>query len=758
MADCHSQIIPSGRLAAFTMVCAVILVVPVVSAQQNGIDTGIAPESVLPIEPDTLEGRMEAALLMVKLARPELAKRYLGEMLSMDPTTQQLIGLRNQFGTAPFLSFTNVEGLNPEASQLLQKLQAAIQAERNDPAYVSQLLPKLAGTARERSQALTELRSLGPYAVPPMLQAIENGSIGRDVLIFNLARLGDEAVPPLVGALQSPSTKVRNAATEVLGVISGQPETLWLWHAAFAESQPSGVQESARKAIARIMYDDPRLVNRVTSYGAGRKLLQAALKFLSGNHEWAIRYEDMSEIPVWTWDASQGTVVEAKTSRRLAAIHFAERLAREAAELSPANEDAPVAALAAMMIRDIEQAGWDQPVPTGPGTAHDLAVSAGPTVCEQVLLLAIDHNLPGAALSAATAMGLNGSRTQLGNSLSTPAIIEALDFPHPRVQFAAAVSILQWEPQRSFSGSHRVIEILTRAINSGSKPDSVVVDPNVQRGTATANLFEDLGYDSSLATTGQDGFLMAASSGAVELAVLHPNTRRWELLQTIENLKADSRTRNLPVVIYGPSSLKEKYQLVEQRYQNVVYVNEGLSSLDISRQLRPALQQISPPALTQEQRDIQTKSAAYWLQWIATHACGEAFDLLPHEEAIVKATANNLVADDAIVALGAIGTPSAQRRFQEFVTSPSLDLELRRRSALQLSFHMQRFGVLLSPAEIDAVVQLYRANDTPELATALASVVGSLKPNATSSGKLILSAPRNNRPVMKSAPAPGPAL
>ena len=30
----------------------------VVSAQQNGIDTGIAPESVLPIEPDTLEGRM----------------------------------------------------------------------------------------------------------------------------------------------------------------------------------------------------------------------------------------------------------------------------------------------------------------------------------------------------------------------------------------------------------------------------------------------------------------------------------------------------------------------------------------------------------------------------------------------------------------------------------------------------------------------------------------------------------------------------
>ena len=118
---------------------------------------------------------------------------------------------------------------------------------------------------------MTELRSLGPYAVPPMLQAIENGTIGRDVLIFNLARLGDEAVPPLVGALQSPSTKVRNAATEVLGVISGQsPTRSGYGTLPFADSQPSGVQESARKAIARIIYDDARLVNRVTSYGAGR--------------------------------------------------------------------------------------------------------------------------------------------------------------------------------------------------------------------------------------------------------------------------------------------------------------------------------------------------------------------------------------------------------------------------------------------------------------------------------------------------------
>ncbi|MBT5018564.1 MAG: HEAT repeat domain-containing protein, partial [Planctomicrobium sp.] len=513
MANLQSQESQGFGIKKLIVLCLVLQITAPAFAQQNGVDTGVAPESVLPVEPDSLEGRLEAALLMVKLARPELGKKYIAEMLAMEPSGKDLIALRNKYGTSTFLSFTNVEGLNPEASELLSRLQTAVETETNDPAYAASLLPKLAGTAREREQALTDLRSLGPYAVPTILIAIENNTISRDLLVFNLARLGDEAVPPLIGALTAPSLKIRSAATEVLGVLGGKEDVIWLWHPAFAESQPTGVQASARNAIARISYDDSKFANRVTAYGSAARLLKESNQYLAGQHQWEMRYEDVTEIPVWTWDSQLGTVIETKTSQRNAAIHFAERLAREAAELSPANEDAPIALLAARMVRDIENAGWDQPVPTGSGTAHDIAVSTGPEVCNQVLTLAIDQNIPGAALSAVSALGLNGSRSQLTNTSSTPAIVEALNFPHPRVQFAAAISILQWEPKTSFSGSSRVIEILTRAVLAGSKPDSVVIDPNVERGTATANIFNDLGYDSSIAKTGRDGFQMAAKSG-----------------------------------------------------------------------------------------------------------------------------------------------------------------------------------------------------------------------------------------------------
>ncbi|WP_417850116.1 HEAT repeat domain-containing protein [Thalassoglobus sp.] len=747
--SCYSRATGLQRLTF----CLVMLVALPALAQPGGVDTGTEPERVLSAEPETQEGRFQAALLMVKLARPELAKQYLADLIKNEPTDQELMRLRDKFGTSTFLSLTNVDGLDPEASELLKMLTTAVANKTNDPAYASSLLPKLMGSARERDEALTELRALGPYAVPPMLQAIESGSISRDVLILNLTRLGDEAVPPIIGALTSPSEKIRTAAAEVLGWSGGEEDVIWLWQVAFGENQPSGVRETALMAIARIRYDDPRQAIRVNSYGVAAQLIESAIRYLAQRHEWGVRYEDLELIPVWTWDNDQATVVETKSTRNHASIHFAERLAREAAEISPTNEDAPIVLLAAKMVRDIEAAGWDRPVPAGPGTALDLAVTAGPEACRQVLALSLDNQIPAASLSAVTALGMNGSRTQLSRSAGKPEIIEALDSPNPRVQFAAAVTILQWEPTRSFPGDRRVVEILVRAINSNSKPDSVVIDPNIQRGTMTASLFSELGFDSSLAATGMDGFKIASQRGDVELAVLHPNTIRWGLTQTIENLRADSRTRHLPLVIYGPAGLRGEFSSIQNRFQNVVYVNEAVNSLEINRELRPVLQQLSPPPLTREQRANQVNEAAYWLRWIATSASPGVFELAAHQDDLIKATNNPAVADDAIIALGAIAAPDVQRRLLEIAESVAADTAVRQRALLQLAFNIQRFGVLLTPAELKRVSALRENSAEPELQSAVASVLGSLKPKTQAVRKLILDTPDSPKPISAEKPA-----
>src|SRR5690606_11009744 len=108
------------------------------------------------------------------------------------------------------------------------------------------------------------LRALGAYAVPPMLAALEKNSVNRDVLVYNLARLGDAAVPPIIGAIESPSNRVKSAAAEVMGWLGSEADSIWLWELAFDESQPEGVQISARKSLAKIIFDDAQLAHRIT--------------------------------------------------------------------------------------------------------------------------------------------------------------------------------------------------------------------------------------------------------------------------------------------------------------------------------------------------------------------------------------------------------------------------------------------------------------------------------------------------------------
>ena len=701
-------------------------------------------ERILAAEPDSISEMFDGALLTSRLARIDLAKIYLQQLLAADPSEEDLLALRDEHGMSSFLSMARIEELKPESEQLLDRVIAAVQTKINDPEYATNLLSKLDGTARESEEALTQLRHLGAYAVPPILTAIQDQTVDRDKLFVSLARLGDSAVAPLVGALASPSDEIRAISAKTLGVLAGKDEVVWLWAPAFDKSNPPGVQVAAKRAIAMILYDDQTKTSRVSGFGVADKLVKASIDYLAGRHQWSQRYEDTNDISVWTWSPDAGTVQETITSKRRAAIHFAERLARDAAKLAPTNEKAVDVVLAARLARDIEEAGWDNPVPTGPGTAHNLAVETGPDTCLRVLRIALDNDLVGAALGATQALGFNGSRSILE---SDSTLVDAMNTSHPRVQFAAAVTILQWEPTQSFRGSSRVVEILSRAISSGGDPSSVIIDPNRQRGAGTASLFRELGYDSQLASTGSEGFRIAAERGDFEIGVLHPNTVRWDLTQTLQNLRTDSRTKKTPLVVLGPANLRRRFSMIQDQFENVVYINEGTSSLEISRQLQPVMNQLVPPPMTPQQRTTQSQEAAFWLRRIATSARLGVFDLARVEESLQLAVGDPNVAEDAIVALGGIGSASVQQRFAEVLSSQSMSDQIRAQAGFQLAYHIQRFGNLLKVGQISSMQLAANQTENADIKTAIASVIGSLKPTSEGTRSLILESPQPEVPV-----------
>lgn len=747
-----------GRIPAWG--CVILLLSGSVAAiaQDEPPAGGPPKDSPLFVQPTTIDGNFDAALLMLKLARPDLAKHYLDQLLALNPTEDDLLALRDKHGTGTFLELSAVKELSPTSVELLDRINQAVRSHVSHPGYLASVLKKLEGTARERAEALTELRHLGPYAVPGMLQELDRDQgVGRDTIASTLARLGSDAVPPLIGALTSPSENVRTVAAEVLGKIGSEADILWLWSPAFAAGSPAGTQRAAREAIARLMYGNPLYVSRLSSDGAAQKLLTTATQHLTGKYKWPELFDDQTAIPVWTWNPQAGSVVEHPVSRPQASLYFAERLAREAAALSPASEHAPVVLLATLLTRDMEQVGWQQAFPSGPGTVFDLAVRCGPETCERVLRYALDQKLVAAAVGSLEALALNGSTALLRGTSGKTAVVDALDAPETRIQFAAAVAILHWEPVESFRGSRRVIEILARALNAQPKAASVVIDPNVSRANATAGLFNELGFNASLASTGMDGFRIAAERGNIELAVLHPAVVRWELSQTLANLRADARTAGIPVVIYGPAAIHDRFDRLSAEFQNVVYLNEANNALEVNRDLRPMLAQVSPPPLTEMQRSEQITQAAFWLRQIANRNVGNVFDLVPAQPALAQAIADPRTARDALVALGAIGRPDVQEQLLEVALDQLLDSSIRELAAAELAFHIQRFGQLLKPERSQVIATAWKTETDPAVKTALAGVIGSLKPTLQAARNEILQSTMSLAPVGAAAP-PKPGL
>lgn len=719
------------RLALAAALAAGLGWSPRLFAQESEFEE-TAPEtpqtSPLAREPRNADEYFDAVLLMARLNRLELAQRYLAELLALNPDDATLLALREKHGTGTFLQLSRLESLRPQSQELLQRLTQASLAQVNDPAYLNGVLDKLSGSPREQAEAIDELKHLGSAAVPPLLQRLGNPQSGvdRSLVISTLIQLGEPAVGPLLGAVRAPQERLRGDVIEALGYIGMRERVLpHLWYPAFAPNSPDGVRSAARAAIARILYGDAERIARIPSFGVGEKLRESGRDFLRGDVEWETGEDGL--VAVWSWDDAAGTVAEHRVTPTSASLFFGQLLARDAMGLEPGDLDGQALYLALALATDVERTGWDQPAPVGPGTAHDLALIAGAATAERVLELSLAENNAAAALQALRVLGEVGTRhLLLPSGESEPALLRALDAADARVQFAAATAVMQLDPQQAFSGAERVVEIFARELAGSELNQSVIIDPNRDRATIVASLVRALGFETSIAGTGREGFVLA-STRPVELAVVHLNSVRWELSQTIANFRADARTRNVPIAIYGPRGMEPAIEELLDA-EPVVYVSEANDTRDLSRALKPLLAQVTPPPLTNDQRAAQRAAAVYWLRHIAEGNRTGIFDLKPAEEALSDAVNDPALADDALIAMGGVPTPSSQARLAQTAFAPALDVAVRRTAALQLAFHIQRFGSLIDNGTLADLQTAYSQASDPALQTALAAVIGSLKP------------------------------
>ncbi len=345
-------------------------------------------------------------------------------------------------------------------------------------------------------------------------------------------------------------------------------------------------------------------------------------------------------------------------------------------------------------------------------------------------------NVP-AAVAALQVLAQIATRTQLfGFNADRSPLLAALNYPNLRVQFAAAVTIMQLDPNRDFPGAERVVDVLTRALGNSGGPAVLVIDSNSGRANTVAGLFQQLGYRGQPITmlTGQAGFQAAVKRNDVELIAIQANVTEWTLSQTLANFRTDARTANVPILIYGPDWAEANVKKLIDRTPLTGFIKESFTLDFFRNQVEPILERMSAKPLSEAERAAQASAGAYWLAHIARTRRTKIFDLASAETALGGSVENPNLAQNALVALGGIPTKTAQQRLEGVVVSIAQEEPLRELAAIQLAFHIQRHGLLLTSDQVREVKAAAAKATSPPLSSALTSVLGSLKPNPQAVG------------------------
>jgi HEAT repeat protein len=695
-----------------------------------------AEPSPLLVEPKTPEESFGAALLMVDLARLDLALKYLEQFESSSPDDAMLMKMRDKHGTGEFLKMARIKQLQPLSDQILERLNAASRKQSEDPAFVDGLIARVVKDSVQRELAIIELRNAGPRAVPQVIRQMSRPEMAghQDALVFALIRMGRQIVPPLLGALDSPQERVRAAVIGILATLEAKEAVPHLWFPAFSEEQPLGVRVAANQALAKLLTGNAERTDRLSSVAASNELRRLA-RLLFEDPALLPQDED-GRVTIWGWDEAGQTIAAQTHAPPIAAMLMSTRFAGQSLALSPEQPGPQRQYLASLLGLEVLQKGWDKPREPLPGTAMYLATTAGEETVSSVLADALLANQPATAVAALEVLAQIGTREQLlgQTGLKSP-VLAALNSPDSRVQFAAAVAVLRIEPRNGFANSSRVVSVLSRALTDPGKSRAIVIDADSSRGSQAAGYLGDVGYEAIVTTTGRDGFERSANSAGVEVIVVHANCIRWDLTQTLANFRADARTAALPIVIYGTEENRSSLVRLVNRSKPALFIAESSTASDFVRHFKPFAMAWKSPALSDQERAQQKGAAAYWLSSLATTRGNQVFDVTAAEKELLLVAEDQDVGTNALTALSGIATGASQRRMASIAVNSQLEPALRQVAASQLAFHIQRYGLLLTKDDVIGVNAAWVATENPVVKSALAGVMGVLRPNATLVGE-----------------------
>ena len=676
------------------------------------------------VEPDSPTELVEAAARLRRIGRPNLAKRYLRALLDSNPDDAALLASRDAVGPATFFTLAADPDLRPEGATLRERVDEAFASRSADPAALDATVDALLGGPREREAAEVTLLGLADLAAPRLAERLVGATepAGDDRFAAPvtrvLGRLGAAAVPPLTAVLRSRDADpaARAAAAAALGR-TGQPAAaLPLLGPAFDRREAPAVRQAAATAAANLLGVSPAGLARAAGDTAAARLSRRAGELLE-----APAGGDGPAPLLFRYDPAENRLLPVTVSAVTADRYEAAALASAAARLDPASERLRAKELAAALAYEQSLAGRGAFVPTGPGTVHRAALSAGQPRVLAALDEALDAGADDAAAAALQVLLASPSPDLLDGTAGTSPVVRALASPAPEVRFLAALVAARAGAVEGFADGERVVDALAAALDDTTGGRALVIDPDGQRATRVAGLLQELGYTVDLAASARDGFRRAAAGRGADLVAVQANVPDVPVSQFAANLRADARTREIPLVVYGSPRLSEELTRLANRSAPATFV-EFPNAPEVVERRVAELGGRAP--LPDDLRAEQKRAAARELARLAARG-DDAFPVRAAVPALADATTDPAVAADAAAALAVVPTAEAQEALATtlLVVRPEGGTYA---AADALIDSVRRFGSLLPAAEVARLKALPETAADEPLRDALLALAAAL--------------------------------
>lgn len=655
-----------------------------------------AVQTILDSQPTAPAEVLQAIVALNSLDRPDLAKRFIQQLLAAKLDGDAAASLVREFGSATLMKLSVDPRLQPDAQKMATQILTAASRVTRDSARLAARVAQLGDKSPDVQQAaVAALREGGTAAVSPLLSALADPA---QAPLHELARqvvldLGPLAVPPLAAALESPSPAVKLAVIRLLGGLETRQAALYLLKPYFSAASSAEVRQAAGEGLTR------RLGGIPTRADAVRALSEEVRSYYQRQRVLLLDAGD--NVTVWSWDDAQKRLTSALYPPQRASAFVAARLARDLYDLAPDSLEARRFYLISSLAAAVFQNGLDRPLPKGPGTAVQQAALLGRDAVSDALAQALTAGHVRAAQAAAEVLAdIGPGATGLTRDGATPSpLVEALRSGDPRVRLAAARAIMNFKPIQPFAGSSYLTDEAAYVASGRGRHRIVIGFPTNGVAGQLAGLVNALGDESVTANLGQDVLLSAAASADTELVLISGHIGRPAIYALAQQLHLDPRTAVLPIGIMAELDDRESMERLFAGMPGVFVALRPETPEEMQAAITAGVKLAGDRLIPADLRLAQAVAALVWLADLAA-APPEVFDVRRYAEVIERGLSTPETAPAAAAVLARLGTHASQVALVDAASRSTQSLVVRQTAAEAFVHSVQRFGLRLAPSEV----------------------------------------------------------